>query len=198
LQHILLTAKDFAVPAFSRTIAAMLPCDCLLTLFSSGFGPGQSGGFGQQPGFGAGGGVNPYSNPPGVGAPPPKKSNTWIWILGIVGVLGLGMVICCGVGGYFVYSAGVNMMAEMVKQEVADDPQVQEHIGEISSMPLNLIKSTEETEKRGTGDNILVFEAKGTKGNGEFIVHQPKQPQPGEVFKKIDLRLPGGEEISIR
>jgi len=186
------------VPSHPRAIAATLTDSSLWTWFSSGFGPGQSGGFGQQPGFGTGGGVNPYANPPGVGAPPPRKSNAWIWILGIVGVLGLGMVICCGAGGYFAYSAGVNMMAEMVKEAVADDPQVQEHIGEITSMPMNLIKSTEETEKRGTGDNILVFEAKGTKGNGEFIVHQPKRPQPGEVFKKIDLRLPSGEEISIR
>jgi len=188
------------VPAHPRPIAATLYDSQLWTWFSSGFGPGQSGGFGQQPGFGAGGGMNPYANPPGVGAPPPRKSNAWIWILGIVGVLGLGMVICCGGGVYFAYSAGVSMMEKMVKDEVADDPQVQKHIGEIKSMPLNLIKSTEETDKRGTGDdNVLVFEVKGTEGNGEFIVHQPKRPKPGEVFKKIDLRLlPTGEEISIR
>ena len=94
-------AKELLVPAYPRAIAATLPHSTLWTWFSSGFGPGQSGGFGQQPGFGAGGGVNPYANPPGVGAPPPKKSNAWIWILGIIGVGGLALVICCGVGGYF-------------------------------------------------------------------------------------------------
>jgi hypothetical protein len=186
------------VPASSRAIAAALPNSNLWTWFSSGFGPGQGGGFGQQPTFGAGGGVNPYANPPGVGAPPPKKSNAWIWILGIIGVGGLALMICCGVGGYFAYSAGIDMMAKAVQEAVEGDPQVKQHIGEIKSMPLHLMKSAEETEKRGTGDNILVFEVKGSNGNGEFIVHQPKQPQPGQFFNKIDLRLESGEEISIR
>jgi len=190
------------VPSLPRaTVAAIAlpasPLDRLVVLFSSGFG-GQGGGFGQQPGFGTGGGANPYANPPGVGTPPPRKSNAWIWILGIVGVLGLAMVVCCGVGTYFAYSAGVNMMAQMIKEEIKDDPQVKEHIGEIQDMPLNLMKSSEETQKRGTGDNILIFDVKGSTGNGEVIVHQSKQPQPGETFKKIDLRLDSGEEISLR
>jgi hypothetical protein len=92
----------------------------------------------------------------------------------------------------------MDMVAKAVQAAVEGDPQVEQHIGEIKSMPLHLMKSAEETEKRGTGDNILVFEVKGSKGDGEFIVHQPKQPQPGEFYRKIDLRLPGGEEISIR
>jgi hypothetical protein len=121
-----------------------------------------------------------------------------LWILGIVGVLGLALVICCGVGGYSAYSFGMNVMAEAIKQEIKDDPQVREHIGEISDMSVNLAKTGEETQKRGTGDNILVFEIKGSNGNGELIVHQAKQPQPGEFFKKIDLRLDSGEEISLR
>jgi hypothetical protein len=186
------------VSAYPHAIAATRPDSNLWTWFSSGFGPGQSGGFGQQPGFGTGGGVNPYANPPGVGAPPPKKSNVWIWILGIIGVGGLALLICCGVGGYFAYSAGMNMVAKAVQDAVEGDPQVEQHIGKIKSMPLNLMKSAEETEKRGTGDNILVFEVDGETGDGEFIVHQPKRPQPGEFYRKIDLRLPGGEEISIR
>ena len=110
------------MPAYPRAVAATFPLSShVLTLFSSGYDPGK-GGFGQQPGFGTGGGANPYSNPPGVGAPPPRKSNSWIWILGIVGVLGLAMVVCCGVGGYFAYSAGVDMMAQMIKEEVAGRP----------------------------------------------------------------------------
>ena len=185
------------MPTPNSVVTAIAPA--WLTWFSSGFGPGQGGGgFGQQPGFGAGGGVNPYSNPPGVGAPPPKKSNTWIWILGIVGVLGLGMVICCGGFGWWAFSQGTQMVAEFAKQEVQDHPVIVEHLGGITSTSMNFIKSTQETEKRGSGTNTFVIDVKGPKSEGELLVEQARNPQPGEMFSKIDLRMPSGEVFSIK
>ena len=191
------------MPAYPRAIAATFPLrhfllHDVLTLFSSGYDPGK-GGFGQQPGFGAGGGVNPYSNPPGVGAPPPRKSNSWLWILGIVGVLGLAMVICCGVGGYFAFNAGMSVVTNELKNEVAGDPNVQQHLGEIKNLSVDLIASGEEAEKRGHGAQVLVINAQGSEGQeAKFIAEQSRQPQPGNMFSKIDLRLPSGEEISIK
>jgi hypothetical protein len=184
------------VPAFPRTVAAVPPSASPLVLSSSGFG---SGGYGQQPDYGAGSGVNPYANPPGVGMPPPHKSNAWLWILGIVGILGIGMVVCCGGFGYWGFSQGMNMVADMAKKEAEDHPAVQEHLGGIASASMNFVKSTEETQKRGTGTNFFVIDVKGeNETDAELIVEQSKDPAPGEMFSTIDLRLPSGEEISIK
>jgi hypothetical protein len=186
------------VPAYPRAVAATFPLHHLLTLFSSGYDPGQ-GGFGQQPGFGTGG-VNPYSNPPGVGAPPPRKSNSWIWILGIVGLLGIGMVVCCGIFGYYAFSQGMGMAANIAKEQVQGHPTIVEKFGEIESATMNFVKSTEETQKRGTGTNFFVIEVEGTNDQkGELIVEQARNPSgPDDMFSKIDLRMPGGEVISIK
>jgi len=187
------------VPAHFREIAATLPSWQLWTWFSSGFGPGQSGGFGQQPGFGAGGGMNPYANPPGVGVPPPRKSNAWIWILGIIGVGGLAMVICCGIGGYLLFNVGMGAITQELKNEVAGDPNVERHLGEIEDLSVDLMASGEETEKRGRGARVLVFNAQGSDGKeAKFVVEQSRTPQPGNMFDKIDLRLSTGEDISIK
>jgi hypothetical protein len=195
------------VPATSRAIAAAIPLahpwTWLLSAFASGFPSGQGGGFGQQPGgyqsgFGAGG-ANPYANPPGVGAPPPRKSNTWIWILGIIGVLGIGMVVCCGVGGYFMFNVGMGVVQNELKNELASDPNVGRHLGEIKNLSVDLIASGQETEKRGQGAQVLVFNAQGSEGKeAKIIAEQSRNPQAGNMFSKIDMRLPSGEEISIK
>jgi hypothetical protein len=184
-------------PTSEFTRAAVVPS--WLAWFSSGFGTGQGTGFGQSGGFGPTSPVNPYANPPGFGAPPPKKSNTWIWILGIIGVGGLLVCGCCGGLSWWGFSQGTQMMAEFAKQEVQDHPKIQEHLGGISSASMNFVKSTTETEKHGTGANILVIEVKGNNGkSAELLAEQSKQPQPGQMFEKIDLRLDSGEVISIK
>ena len=138
-------------------------------------------------------------DPPGVGAPPPRKSNAWIWILGIVGLLGIGMVVCCGVGGYFAFNAGMGVVTNELKNEVAGDPNIQQHLGEIENLSVDIIASGQEAEKRGRGAQVLVFNAEGSEGKeAKIIAEQSKQPQPGNMFSKIDLRLPSGEEISIK
>ncbi len=75
----------------------------------------------------------PYNSGGYLSDPPPKKSsNTLMWVLGILGVLGLGtLAVCCG-GGYMMYSWGTNLIAEEMKPRLQNDPSIQEHIGEIS------------------------------------------------------------------
>jgi hypothetical protein len=168
--------------------------------FSQGFG-GQ--GFGGQPGgqgFGApaGGNPNPYAGSFGPQQPPPKKSNAWLWILGIGGIGSLLVCGCCGGFGYFAFSQGMSMFAEAAKSEAAGNPAVVEHIGDITSVNSNFIKSTQETEKRGPGTNYLVFEVEGTKGSGELIGAQARSPQPGAMFDSLELRLPSGEVHTIK
>ena len=180
-----------SLPSLNRSATAIAPSG--LAWFSSGFG-GQGGSFGQSGGFGPASQPNPYANQPGFGAPPPKKSSAWIWILGIVGVGGLLVCGCCGGTIWF----SLSMVNDAMQQEVAGHPAIAEHLGEIQSMSMNVNATGEETEKRGGGATVLVYNVKGTKGSGMLLGEQSKNPQPGDMFSKIDLRLDSGEEISIK
>jgi hypothetical protein len=166
-------------------------------LFSTGFGPPSGGGFGQGQGGGFGpspGTPNPYANPPGMMGPPPKPSYWWAWLLGGLGVAGLVVCGCCG--GFFMFS--MSQVTRVMREEVEGHPAIAEHIGEIQSMSTNVIATGEETEKRGGGKSVLVVDVKGSKGSGKLLGEQSPAPQQGNFFDRIDLRLPSGEEISIK
>src|SRR5690349_3112555 len=81
----------------------------LLTLFSAGFPP-------------SGGAPGTYTEVPV--APPPKKSNFWLWLLGGVGCAVLLCVGCCGGMPFFGLYFGNKVIAEALKREVQGDPQV--------------------------------------------------------------------------
>jgi hypothetical protein len=44
----------------------------------------------------------------------------------------------------------------------------------------------------------MVYDVKGSAGDGQLIGEQAVNPQPGHMFDKIDLRLESGEVISIK
>jgi len=151
-------------------------------------------------GFGQGGPASPsaYADAPLSPQPQPKPSRFWIWIvigLGIGGVLCAG---CCGGLTWFGFSAGTQVLAQALRQEIAGNADVQEHLGEINSMKVNFMESAEEKRKRGGTDNWLVLDAQGTKGSGKFIVESSPTPQQGNVFSHIELRLPDGKTIPIK
>ena len=56
-------------------------------------------------------------------------------------------------------------------------------------MNLNITATGEEAQKRANGKNIMVYDVKGTTGEGQLIGEQAANPQPGYVFDKIDLLL---------
>jgi hypothetical protein len=174
----------------------------LLLWFSQGFGnqPGGQGfggqGFGGQ-GFGnqPGGSPNPYAGTFGPQQPPPKKSNIWLWLLGGFGLAGVLFCGCCG--GFFYF--GLSQVNNAMQQEVAGHPDIAKHLGEIQSMSMNVIATGEETDKRGDGVSVLVYDVKGSNGKkGQLLGAQARNPQPGDFFQQIDLKLPSGEVISIK
>jgi hypothetical protein len=177
-----------------------------LLWFSQGFG-GQ--GFGGQgaggqgaggQGFGpqAGGSPNPYANTFGPQQPPPKKSNLWLWILGGLGIGTVLLIACCGGLSYMAVNFSNKVVTEALRNDLSGNPVVDEHLGEIQSLNTNLMESGAEKQRRNTSVNILVIDAEGSKGTGKFVVEQSPNPQPGNFFQKIDLRLPSGVEVSIK
>jgi hypothetical protein len=93
---------------------------------------------------------------------------------------------------------GLSAASGALEDEVADHPAIQQNIGEIQSLSMNLTATGEETQKRGSGKNVMVYDVKGSAASGQLIAEQSRNPQPGNMFDKIDLRLDSGEVISIK
>ena len=128
------------------------------------------------------------------GAPPQKKSNVWLWVLGIIGVLAVGgAVFCCG-GGYFAYRAGTGMMADIFKEQLVGNPVIEEHIGTIESMSMNLGATTENAEN---SPGSIAFDIGGSKGSGTILIQQQQgaDGQPG--IGSAELILEDGSRHAI-
>ncbi|QDT13881.1 hypothetical protein [Planctomycetes bacterium K23_9] len=133
---------------------------------------------------------NPFeSNQPGSsngGPVQPKKTNTWLWVFGIIGGLGLlAVMVCCGVG-YYGYSKGTQMVADEMKGQLAGNAVIEENIGEINSMSMNLSAVIEEAKKQQEAGNdgappSMVFDIEGSKGSGRILMKNEPGGQPNEV-----------------
>jgi hypothetical protein len=153
-----------------------------------------SAGFGNDPASAP----NPFSTTPVFPPPPSKPSRWWLWLLGGLGCGGLLLILCCGVFGYFGVRASTEILAQALRQEVANNDAVKEHLGEISSLQTNLAESGQEKRTRGGASNWIVLDAVGTKGNGKFIVEASPTPQQGNLFSKIELKLSDGQTVPIK
>jgi hypothetical protein len=155
--------------------------------------------FSDQPGAAPMGG---HAAPAGYGqgpfAPPPQKSRFWTWLLGGCGCSAVLLLLCCGGFAYWGYTVGQQGLATLIRQEVADNAEVKEHLGEINSLSTDFIESAQEKQNRGGNSNWLVFHAEGTKGKGKFIGELSGQPKAGGTFTSIELRLPDGKTIPIK
>ncbi|GAA5510126.1 cytochrome c oxidase assembly factor Coa1 family protein [Novipirellula caenicola] len=125
----------------------------------------------------------------------PSESNTWKWVLGIIlGVCVVGGLVCCG-GIYFMFNMGKGMMADMVKQEMSANPVIQEHIGEIQSIELNLAATGEAGQDK---PGVLAFDLVGSKGSGVLEIKQDRN-QSGEAMTihSAELVMPDGTRYEV-
>ncbi|WP_182866030.1 hypothetical protein [Stieleria mannarensis] len=136
---------------------------------------------------------NPFETAPDqFGQPARKSSNTWLWVLGIIGgVFLFGTILCCGVM-YFAWDQAAGVLAEVAVEEYADDPVVMENIGTIQSSQMNLRDAMKESTKDET-ITAMVFEVQGDKGNGKIIHRTNNQTQ--EVT--VTLVMDSGEEFEL-
>jgi hypothetical protein len=145
------------------------------------------------------------SYPPGSYPPREQSSSTVIWVVVLVLVLVIGVPIvlvalmflgCCGLMGVGAYSA-FQMPGEMAKQQYGNDPVIQQHIGEIQSISMNINATSEEQQKQQTAQGIIVFDVSGPKGSGQLVAVQDPNVkpgnQPGKIFSKATLRTSQGE-----
>lgn len=99
-------------------------------------------------------------------APAKKKSRLAIWLVGGCGtVMLLSLLVCCG-GIYFL----LNFLTDSYQQQLANNPVIREHLGEIESLDMNLTKTAEAAES-SDGDTFA-FDIQGSVASGTILIKQ--------------------------
>ena len=107
----------------------------------------------------------------------------------------MGLFVCCG-GGVLLVQFGVGTLGDQLERQVASNPAIVEHIGDIESFEVNWSATIEEAQKTGEQDAGLIFEIKGSQGSGQLLVKQDKAGD-GSSIDSATLILPDGTRIPI-
>lgn len=123
--------------------------------------------------------------------PKPKRGKGCLIGCGIAAILGL--VVCCG-GPVLLVNTGVGALGEQLQRQVANNPAIVEHIGDIQSFEVSWSATIEEAQRTGEQDAGLVFEIKGSEGSGRLLI---KGDQGGGGLDSATLILPDDTRIPI-
>jgi hypothetical protein len=123
----------------------------------------------------------------------PRSSTSWSLItVGIVAAGGLLMIaLCCG-GGWFAFRFGMGLVAEEVQAELDNYAVIQEHIGAIQTLSMDITKSA-----AVEGDGVLVFRIEGDKGSGYVTVESVTNAAGTEEVTGGSLQLDTGETFPL-
>lgn len=137
---------------------------------------------------------------------PRQGSGTKKWLLGC-GIVGLiGMLICCGGMVYFAskgpqfLSNAVNAaMAEQLRTQLASEPSVQQHIGQIEALEFDFTQTVENAQKAqgAGGEPRLAFKIRGSNGQGVVLVVQDGSGPGGAGIKSGTLVMDDGTEYPL-
>ncbi len=130
------------------------------------------------------------SAPSGRTSPPPTRPRKWLRI--IVTLLAGGfltLLICCGVGAYFVQNHG-SFIFDPMRKEMNQFAELHEEVGEIQSLNINFFATVEEGE---ANPEYVILD--GTSESGPFQL-SVKMANSGDV-KKIFLVMDDGNRKPI-
>lgn len=126
------------------------------------------------------------------GGPAAKKSGNrlLIWVIGIFGgLLFIGVLGCCG-GAYFL----LNFLASEYQRQLADNPVINEHLGEIESMGMNLTKTAEAAEN--SDGNTFAYDIQGSLASGTILIKQDPSSD-GTGIESAELILSDGSRHQV-
>lgn len=134
-----------------------------------------------------------YQAPPPY-QPQPRSTGKAMWIvLGVVLVLTIGgAAVCCG-GVTLLGRWGLDMVGEDIAGQLRDDPIIQEEIGEIEEINVDLIASGVHTDQE-----TFVYDVDGTKGSGQLTVKSVTTDDGGEQIIGASLRTADGRQRQLR
>ncbi|QDU31957.1 hypothetical protein ETAA8_71190 [Anatilimnocola aggregata] len=139
--------------------------------------------------------TNPYA-PASTQPVAPKKSNVLLYVL--LGIGGVALLVCCSCGGigYFGFNQALGMVAQQIKPQLQTDPVIQEHIGTIDTLSMNMTKSVSEAEQNKK-QGFLVFDIKGEKGSG-IVMGRVDQTNPQQArLAEGELRMADGQSFPL-
>lgn len=115
---------------------------------------------------------------------PPQKRGGWgclVW--GIIGVAGVALLICCGIAGLGYW--GWNEAGKVFKDQLATNPVVQEHLGELESANMDL-------QRMSNSNGDVAISLKGSKGEGTALLPPNAAPDADGIIWEGILELPDG------
>ena len=137
---------------------------------------------------------------------PPQKSSKKGWLIGC-GIAGLiVLLVCCGgvaffgiKGPAFIADAVNAAMAEQLQGQLADDPSVQQQIGEIQSLEFDFTKTIESAKKASEAgeEPRLAFRIQGSAGSGMVYIVQDKSAPNGVGISSGTLVMDDGTEYPL-
>lgn len=146
-----------------------------------------------------GGPANPFAGPPSGYAPPPRRSNIWLWILLAIG--GVGVIICCGCGGFgwYGYRVGTGVLGNELVTQLNGDAVARQELGNIQSAQFDMMATSQaasKTREQGGRAQAMVFHVVGDKASGDVLAEQDHTGK-GVAFRNAILVLPGGKEVKL-
>ena len=86
----------------------------------------------------------------------------------------------------------MNVVSADIERQLRDNPQMQENIGEISSLKADFVKSSAEDDM-----DTFVYDVKGSKGEGELTVKSVTNSDGNEDIVSAQLRMSDGRTIEL-
>jgi len=129
---------------------------------------------------------------------PPQQSSKKGCLIGC-GIAGfLGLLVCCGGVAYFGVRAPA-MIAEQVEGQLAADPSVQQQIGVIQSLELDVTTTFEQAQKASEAgeDPRLAFRIQGSAGSGMVYIVQDESVAGRLEIKSGTLVMDDGTEYPL-
>lgn len=119
----------------------------------------------------------------------PKKKNVVGWVIATLGIA--FAVMCCGGGGGLMMM-GMNMIAADIEVQLRDHDQLRAEVGEIQSLDVNWSKTFNDDN-----EDIMVFDLKGSEGNGELTVDSYTDDDGNEQIRSATLRTSDGRTVEL-
>ncbi|MFK7818935.1 MAG: hypothetical protein AB8G99_09455 [Planctomycetaceae bacterium] len=106
-------------------------------------------------------------------------------------LIGAGVpIICCG-GGALLVNFGFNVVAEDLRAQLQDHPQIREHIGEIQSIEVEFAASAVVDD-----EDTFVYEIVGSKGTARATIKSLSVGEDEQILSAT-LRLAYGREVDM-
>ncbi len=119
---------------------------------------------------------------------PRRKRGVGFWIFVGCGTALLLAAACCG-GVFFLAKLAFKEFESAVQTELADNPILREHLGEIEDVAFDWEGVIQEE-----GD-VMVFSVRGSRATGTVRVHR-EDLEDGEILR-AQLQLPSGELVDL-